>query len=74
MDAMRPLADEQYAKVNFRLNPERVMLLLLLVLMVWSGFAPADRTVWVVESVWSVGLLVILAVTAVAYWACRRRK
>ena len=30
---------------------------------VWSGIAPADRTVWMVESVWSVGLLAVLAVT-----------
>ena len=34
------------------------MLVLLLVLMVWSGIAPADQTVWMVESVWSTGLLV----------------
>ena len=53
---------------------EWIMLTMFLALIVWPGFAPADRTVWVVESVWSVGLLVILAVTAVAYWACRRRK
>ena len=39
------------------------MLALLLVLMVWSGISPADRTVWMVESVWSVGLLAVLAVT-----------
>ena len=39
------------------------MLVLLLVLMVWSGIAPTDRTVWMVESVWSVGLLAILLVT-----------
>ena len=39
------------------------MLALLLVLMVWSGIAPADRTVWMVESVWSVGLLAVLSVT-----------
>ena len=28
------------------------MLVLLLALMVWSRIAPADRTVWMVESVW----------------------
>ena len=39
------------------------MLALLLVLMVWSGITPADRTVWMVESVWSTGLLAILMVT-----------
>ena len=39
------------------------MLTMLLVLMVWSGIAPADRTVWAVESVWSTGLLAILLVT-----------
>ena len=39
------------------------MLVLLLALMVWSRIAPADRTVWMVESVWSVGLLAILLVT-----------
>ena len=39
------------------------MLVLLLALMVWSGIAPADRTVWMVESVWSIGLLTILLVT-----------
>ena len=44
-------------------RPARIMLVLLLVLMVWSGIAPADRTVWMVESVWSVGLLAILLVT-----------
>ena len=42
---------------------DRGLLALLLVLMVWSGIAPADRTVWMVESVWSVGLLAVLAVT-----------
>ena len=41
----------------------KFMLALLLVLMVWSGIAPADRTVWMVESVWSTGLLAILMVT-----------
>ena len=42
---------------------DRGLLVLLLVLMVWSGIAPADRTVWMVESVWSVGLLAVLSVT-----------
>ena len=48
------------AKGRIPVNPERVMLLLLLVLMVWSGIAPADRTVWIVESVWSVLAIGIL--------------
>ena len=42
---------------------DRGLLALLLVLMVCLGIAPADRTVWMVESVWSVGLLAVLAVT-----------
>ena len=65
------------AKGRILLNPERVMLLLLLALMVWSGIAPADRTVWIAESVWSIGLLAILLVTRrwfkfsnVAYLCC----
>ena len=47
-------------KGRIPLNPERVLLLLLLALMVWSGIAPADRTVWIVESVWSVLTIGIL--------------
>ena len=39
------------------------ILALLLVLMVWSGIAPVDRTVWMVESIWSIGLLAVLLVT-----------
>lgn len=41
-------------------KPERIMLVTLLALMVWSGIAPADRTVRIVESVWSVLAIVIL--------------
>ena len=43
----------------------RILILfgLLLTLMVWSGIAPVDWTVWMVESVWSTGLLAILLVT-----------
>ena len=48
------------AKGRIPTNPERIMLLLLLALMVWSGIAPADQTVWVVESVWSVLAIGIL--------------
>ena len=39
-------------------RPARIMLVVLLVLMEWSDFAPVDRTVCTVESTWSVGLLV----------------
>ena len=39
------------------------MLVVLLVLMEWSDFAPVDRTVCTVESTWSVGLLAVLFVT-----------
>lgn len=53
---MKTLLAVGFDKIGF-------MLALLLVLMVWSGIAPADRTVWMVESVWSVGLLAVLAVT-----------
>ena len=38
----------------------KFMLVVLLVLMEWSDFAPVDRTVCMVESVWSVGLLIWL--------------
>lgn len=41
----------------------KFMLVVLLVLMGWSDFAPVDRTVCMVESTWSVGLLAVLAVT-----------
>ena len=40
-----------------------LLLMSLLAVMVWSGIAPADRSVWVVESVWSGGLLAILLIT-----------
>ena len=53
---MKTLLAVGFDKIGF-------MLALLLVLMVWSGISPADRTVWMVESVWSVGLLAVLAVT-----------
>ena len=53
---MKTLLAVGFGKIGF-------MLALLLVLMVWSGISPADRTVWMVESVWSVGLLAVLAVT-----------
>ena len=46
---------------NFRFC--QIGFLLLLVLMVCLGIAPTDRTVWMVESVWSIGLLAILLVT-----------
>ena len=46
--------------VNFRFC--QIGFLLLLPLMVWSGITPADRTVWAVESVWSVLTIVILLV------------
>ena len=53
---MKTLLAVGFDKIGF-------MLALLLVLMVWSGISPADRTVWMVENVWSVGLLAVLAVT-----------
>ena len=53
---MKTLLAVGFDKIEF-------MLALLLVLMVWSGISPADRTVWMVERVWSVGLLAVLAVT-----------
>ena len=53
---MKTLLAVGFDKIGF-------MMALLLVLMVWSGSSPADRTVWMVESVWSVGLLAVLAVT-----------
>ena len=53
---MKTLLAVGFDKIGF-------MLALLLVLMVWSGISPADRTVWMVERVWSVGLLAVLAVT-----------
>lgn len=53
---MKTLLAVGFDKIGF-------MLALLLVLMVWSGISPAGRTVWMVESVWSVGLLAVLAVT-----------
>ena len=53
---MKTLLAVGFDKIGF-------MMALLLVLMVWSGISPADRTVWMVESVWSVGLLAVLAVT-----------
>lgn len=40
-----------------------LLLMSLLAVIVWSGIAPADRSVWVVESVWSGGLLAILLIT-----------
>ena len=44
-------------------NPDGFMLVTLLAAMAWSGIAPADRTVWIVESVWSAGVLAILLAT-----------
>ena len=40
-----------------------LLLTVLLAAVALSGIAPASRTVWCVESVWSVGLVVILLVT-----------
>ena len=42
---------------------EGFLLASALALTAWSGIVPTDRTVWVVESIWPVGLLAILLTT-----------
>ena len=47
---------------------EWIMLMVLMALMVWSGIAPADRAVWVVESVWSVLTVAMAGVWEIVEW------